>query len=67
MEHDEQADALEREAEELEEHGDQVDREIRETRRDWESKEGDDAVPGAVPEAEEDEVRPNDPEPGEEE
>lgn len=47
MEHDEQADRLEREAAEMEEHSDRVGERIDATRRDWAAKEDDPAVPGA--------------------
>jgi hypothetical protein len=50
MEHEEQADKLARELERLDEHSDEVGEQIDETRRDWEAKEGDPAVPGAQPE-----------------
>jgi hypothetical protein len=48
-EHDEEAQQLEREAQDLEEHSDRVGERIDETRRDWESKEQDPSVPGAQP------------------
>ena len=48
-EHDEKAQRLEREAEDLEEQSDRVGERIDETRRDWESKEQDPSVPGAQP------------------
>ena len=47
MEHDEQADRLEREADRMEEESEKVGDRIEETRRDWESKEQDPYVPGA--------------------
>jgi hypothetical protein len=50
MEHDEQAARLERDADEMEERSDKLDQRIHETRRDWEAKEQDSAVPGAQPE-----------------
>ena len=49
MEHDEQADRLEREGDRMEEESEKVGDRIEETRRDWESKEQDPAVPGAQP------------------
>ena len=57
-EHDEKAQRLEREAEDLEEQSDRVGEHIDETRRDWESKEQDPRVPGAqpAPDAEEESV-----------
>ena len=42
MEHDEQAERLEREAQDMENR-------IEETKRDWEAKEDDPSVPGARP------------------
>jgi hypothetical protein len=48
-EHDEKAQELEREAEDLEEQSDRVGEHIDDTRRDWESKEQDPSVPGAQP------------------
>ena len=36
-----------------------MDRQIDETRSDWESKEQDSSVPGAQPEPDEEEVRPS--------
>jgi hypothetical protein len=49
MEHDEQAEELEREAQAMEEHSDEVGEGIEEARGEWESKEGDPSVPGAQP------------------
>ena len=49
MEHDEQADELEREAEKLEEHSEKVGEHIDGARREWEAKEDDPSVPGAQP------------------
>ena len=49
MEHDEQAEKLEREAERMDEQSERVGEHIEETRRDWEAKEADPAVPGAQP------------------
>lgn len=50
MEHEEQADKLEREADKLEQESDRVGDEIEETRREWEQRQEDPAVPGAQPE-----------------
>jgi hypothetical protein len=50
VEHDEQAEELEREADKLDQHSDKVGEHIEETRRDWEAKEDDPSVPGAQPE-----------------
>jgi hypothetical protein len=55
MERDEQADRLEREAERLEHHGDEVGQDIQETRREWEAKETESSVPGAQPDPDEEE------------
>ena len=48
MEHQERADELEREADKAAEPSEQLEREIEETRSDWESKKSDQRVPGAV-------------------
>lgn len=55
IEHDEQAEGLEREADNLEEQTDRVGERIEETRRDWEAKEQDPSVPGAQPDPDEQE------------
>jgi hypothetical protein len=47
MEHEERADELEREADKLEEHTEHVGEQIDSARKDWESKQQDQAVPGA--------------------
>ena len=49
MEHDEQAERLEREAQDMEKHSAEVGDRIEETKRDWEAKEDDPSVPGARP------------------
>ena len=55
MEHEEKADRLERELDDLEERSERVEDHIEETREDWESKEEDPSIPGAQPdEGEED-------------
>jgi hypothetical protein len=54
-EHDEKAQELEREAEDLEEQSDRVGEHIDDTRRDWESKEQDPSVPGAQPDPDDEE------------
>jgi hypothetical protein len=54
-EHDEKAQELEREAEDLEEQSDRVGEHIDGTRRDWESKEQDPSVPGAQPDPDDEE------------
>lgn len=55
MEHDKQAERLEREAERMEEESERVERHIDDTRRDWEAKEGEASVPGAQPDSDEQE------------
>ena len=47
MEHEEQADRLEKEADKLEEFSEEVGDRIDETRDDWQAKESDASVPGA--------------------
>ena len=49
MEHDEQAERLEREAQDMEKHSAEVGDRIEETKRDWEAKEDDPSIPGARP------------------
>jgi chaperonin cofactor prefoldin len=49
-EHREQADALERELDDMEDQGERLDEEIESTKADWERKRADDSVPGAPPE-----------------
>jgi hypothetical protein len=49
MEHEEQGERLESELERLDEHSGEVGEQIDETRREWEAKEDDPAVPGAQP------------------
>lgn len=49
MEHDEQADRLEREADKLEQESERVGSEIEDARREWERKQEDSSVPGAQP------------------
>ena len=45
-------------AEKLADQGDRVDEHIKETKRDWEAKQGDSSVPGAVPDPGGDMERP---------
>jgi hypothetical protein len=52
MEHDEQADAMEREADRMEQESDRVGDHIDDARRDWDAKEQDPSVPGARPDEE---------------
>jgi hypothetical protein len=52
VEHEEQAERMERDAERMEHESERVGEHIDETRRDWEAREQDDAVPGAQPDDE---------------
>jgi hypothetical protein len=56
MEHDEQADAMEREADRMEQESDRVGDHIDDARRDWDAKEQDPSVPGARPDEEEEDA-----------
>ena len=47
--HDERAEELEREADKLEQHSEHIGGEIDQVRKDWESKQEDQSVPGAQP------------------
>jgi hypothetical protein len=58
MEHEEEARELERDAEKLQEHSDDVGEQIEETRREWEAKEQDPSIPGAQPDPEESDQLP---------
>jgi hypothetical protein len=49
VEHEKQAERMERDAERMEHESDRVGDHIDETRRDWEAKEEDPGVPGAQP------------------
>ena len=55
MEHEEQADRMEDDAKRMEEHSEQLGERIDDVQGDWERKEQDPAVPGARPDAGEDE------------
>jgi hypothetical protein len=55
MEHEEQADRMEEDAERMEQHSDQLGDRIEDIETDWERKEQDPSVPGARPDAGEDE------------
>jgi len=55
MEHEEQADRMEEDAERMEEHSEQLGERIADVESDWERKEQDASVPGAQPDADEDE------------
>jgi hypothetical protein len=47
-EHEEHAERLEREVEDMQRRSEQVGEDISDAREDWERKQADDAVPGAV-------------------
>lgn len=51
-EHEQQADRLEREADDMAEQSDRLEQDISETRSDWERKQADESVPGATGERE---------------
>jgi hypothetical protein len=55
MEHEEQAEQMEGDAERMEEHSDKLGERIDDIQSDWEQKEQDPAVPGARPDPDEDE------------
>ncbi len=55
MEHDEQAERLEDDADTMEQHSDQLGDRIDDIQEDWEHKEKDVSVPGAQPDPDEDE------------
>jgi hypothetical protein len=55
MEHDEQAERLEEDADKLEQHNEQLGERIDDIREDWERKQQDDSVPGAQPDPGEEE------------
>jgi hypothetical protein len=55
VEHEEQADRLERDADKLEHESERVGEHIDEARSDWEAKEKDSSVPGAEPESDDEE------------
>jgi hypothetical protein len=46
--HEQLADELEREADKLKRHGDELGEKIDQVRTDWEAKQADPAIPGAV-------------------
>jgi phage shock protein A len=47
-EHEQQAERLERELGDMEKQSERLEEQIQETRADWERKQADDSVPGAV-------------------
>ena len=51
-------DQVESDTDRLAKEGDRVDESIKETKRDWEAKQGDSSVPGAVPDPGDDVERP---------
>ena len=53
MEHEEQAEEMEQDAKRMEHDSDRVGEHIDEARREWEAKEQDPSVPGAQPDADE--------------
>jgi hypothetical protein len=55
MEHDEQAERMEEDADKLERHSEQLGERIEDVKEDWERKEHDASVPGAQPDPGEDE------------
>jgi hypothetical protein len=55
MEHDEQAERMEEDADKLEQHSEQLGERIEGVKDDWERKEHDSSVPGAQPDPGEDE------------
>jgi hypothetical protein len=57
-EHDERAQDLERELEDMEEHSERLEDEIGDAREDWQRKQADSGVPGAVGEPDEGEQSP---------
>jgi hypothetical protein len=58
VEHEEQADRMERDADRMEHESERIGEHIDETRRDWEAKEQDPSVPGAQPDPGEEEEEP---------
>ena len=58
MEHEEQADRMEEDAERMEQHSDQLGERIDDIQGDWEQKEQDASVPGAQPDADEEDEEP---------
>jgi hypothetical protein len=55
MEHEEQAEQMEDDAERMEHHSEQLGDRIDDVKEDWERKEQDASVPGAQPDADEEE------------
>ena len=61
-EHDERAQDLERELDEMEEHSDRLEEEVADAREDWERKKADSSVPGAPPDSGDDDAGEDSPE-----
>ncbi len=56
--YEKRSDQAESEAERLEEESERVGRRIEEAKSDWQAKQGDASVPGAIPEHDEEEQQP---------
>ena len=56
--YEKKSDEVESDTDKLAKEGDRVDESIKETKRDWEAKQGDSSVPGAMPDPGDDEDRP---------
>ena len=56
--YEKKSDQAESDTDKLAKEGDRVDESIKETKRDWEAKQGDSSVPGAMPDPGDDVDRP---------
>ena len=56
--YEKKSDQVESDTDRLAKEGDRVDESIKETKRDWEAKQGDSSVPGAMPDPGDDVDRP---------
>lgn len=56
--YEKKSDQVESDTDKLAKQGDRVDESIKETKRDWEAKQGDSSVPGAMPDPGDDVDRP---------
>ena len=56
--YEKKSDEVETDTDKLAKEGDRVDESIKETKRDWEAKQGDSSVPGAMPDPGDDVDRP---------
>lgn len=56
--YEKKSDDVESDTQKLAKEGDRVDENIKEAKRDWEAKQGDSSVPGAVPDPDDDVQRP---------